>query len=82
MMTNPYIVGRPVWGEDHHGRIALLNQVLAGRGHCWPIVGLRRFGKTSFLYQLDYLRGAGGARMCPSSGISRAVGMRSNSSVH
>ena len=55
MMSNPYKVGPPVHGDDHHGRIALLNQVLAGPRDCWCIVGLRRFGKTSFLHQLDYL---------------------------
>ncbi|MFI5454894.1 MAG: CHAT domain-containing protein [Isosphaerales bacterium] len=55
MMEDPYIVGPPVTGRNHHGRVDLLQQVLSGARDCWCIVGLRRFGKTSFLFQLAHL---------------------------
>jgi hypothetical protein len=64
-MPNPYKVGPPVHGNDHHGRIALLNQVLTGPQDCWCIIGLRRFGKTSFLHQLDYLARGGNYPFVP-----------------
>src|SRR5262249_30283641 len=65
MTSSPYIEGPPVHGSDHHGRVALLNQVLAGPRDCWCIVGLRRFGKTSFLHQLAYLARSGGYSYVP-----------------
>jgi hypothetical protein len=55
MIDNPYIVGPAVKGQNHHGRVDLLRQVLSGGRDGWCIVGLRRFGKTSFLHQLDHL---------------------------
>jgi hypothetical protein len=64
-MDNPYIVGHAVKGQHHHGRVDLLDQVLSSDRDCWCIVGLRRFGKTSFLHQLRHLVESNGLRYLP-----------------
>src|SRR5918998_115329 len=54
-MPNPYIVGTPVKGDRFYGREELLRQVLDSGKNCYFLLASRRYGKTSFLRQLEYL---------------------------
>ncbi|NIR47681.1 protein kinase [candidate division KSB1 bacterium] len=58
-MKNPFIAGNWVRGENFFGRKHLLNEILEGRRNNVWITGTRRFGKTSFLKQLELLTNSG-----------------------
>ncbi|MFQ5640404.1 MAG: protein kinase [bacterium] len=58
-MKNPFIAGNWVRGENFFGRKKLIEEILEGhRNYLW-IAGTRRFGKTSFLKQLELLTQSG-----------------------
>src|SRR5690606_34768996 len=49
-----YIVGRPVSGSDFYGRAELMARLYEGPEWATWLIGGRRMGKTSILYQLRY----------------------------
>ncbi len=65
-MAEPLDINAPVHDpEQFYGRRELLNQVTAEPWAIWPLLGGRRIGKTSFLFQLHWeelLTHATGAR--------------------
>ena len=58
-MRNPYITGAYVTGNNHYGRVHLLDYLLRSEGRAYWVVGTRRIGKTSLLHQLELLAAAG-----------------------
>ena len=58
-MRNPYITGAYVAGNNHYGRVHLLDYLLHSAGRAYWVVGTRRIGKTSLLRQLELLAAAG-----------------------
>ncbi len=53
-MSNPFVEGQAVFGSQYCGREELQEAVLSGCRRVWSVLGLRRFGKTSFLHQLRH----------------------------
>jgi len=58
-VRNPYITGAYVTGNNHYGRVHLLDYLLRSEGRAYWVVGTRRIGKTSLLHQLELLAAAG-----------------------
>ncbi|MDZ7261611.1 MAG: hypothetical protein ONB05_05845, partial [candidate division KSB1 bacterium] len=55
--VNPYTIGNWVRGDDHYGRVAVIDRILKGKDkHLW-ILATRRAGKTSLLQQVANLVG-------------------------
>ncbi len=53
-MPNPFIAGKPVTGDRFYGREDLLSEVLQSERNCFTCLASRRFGKSSFLRQLEW----------------------------
>ena len=58
-MRNPYITGAYVAGNNHYGRVHLLDYLLRSEGRAYWVVGTRRIGKTSLLRHLELLAATG-----------------------